>query len=267
MKHLIVNADDFGLSPGVSRGIALAAKNGVVTSTTIMGNMPDLESHLELLKETQTGLGIHLVLTAGKPLLASHLVQSLVDSQGKFSRNFLQAVHLAKPEELIHEWRAQIKHVLSLGVVPSHLDSHHHVHMSSKLMPIAITLAKEFGIPAVRRFTLRDVLREQDLKTCLPIGITVMSSVRTLSRSSLKYPRNLIALNEAGLDYLARLGPGVYEMFCHPGVVDEELRGKSSLLETREQELAMLTAPKTRERIIAAGFSLVSYGVLGRGSL
>jgi len=72
MKKLIVNADDFGRSPGINRGILDAHLNGIVTSTTVMINYPDAAPGLEqaLLKAPDLGIGLHLNLTSGRPVSA-----------------------------------------------------------------------------------------------------------------------------------------------------------------------------------------------------
>ena len=261
MKRVIINADDFGLSLGVSKGIALAAKTGVLTSTTIMGNMPELREHLKLLDGTQVGLGVHLVLSAGLPVLSPDIVPSLVDGQGCFRRNFRQAVRLATPQEVRQEWQAQIEHILSLGVKPTHIDSHHHVHMAPKLTRIAVELAHAYGIPAIRSITWRDVAREQGLRLAALVSPMVIPSARILARSGLKYPRSLIALTEENLGRLVSLGTGTYEIFGHPGIVDAQLRSKSSLLAEREDELRLLMTPSTRKILEQARVELVTFGV------
>ena len=69
-KQLIVNADDYGRSPGVSRGILRAHREGIVTSTTVMINQPDVEAQLEeALTYPRLGIGLHLVFSAWRPLL------------------------------------------------------------------------------------------------------------------------------------------------------------------------------------------------------
>ena len=86
MKKLIINADDLGLTPGVTRGIIKAHLNGIVTSTSAMMNSPHISQSLSAVnKEAPSlGLGVHLVLTWGKPLLPANAVPSLVDNQGNF---------------------------------------------------------------------------------------------------------------------------------------------------------------------------------------
>ena len=84
-KKLIINADDYGRSPGVSRGILLAHREGIVTSTTVMINQPDVESQLvEALACPELGIGLHLVFSAWRPILSPEEIPSLVDTDGFF---------------------------------------------------------------------------------------------------------------------------------------------------------------------------------------
>src|SRR5699024_11986375 len=85
MLKLIINADDFGYSRAVNYGIIDAHKKGVLTSTTLMTNMPGAEHAYKLGKEyNHLGIGVHLTLTCGKPLLDNH--QTLVDADGNFKK-------------------------------------------------------------------------------------------------------------------------------------------------------------------------------------
>lgn len=263
MKHLIINADDFGLSPGVNRGIAQAITHGVVTSTTVMGNMMDLPKQLSLLQGTRAGVGVHLTLTAGRPLVDSTAVPSLVNTDGNMRRSYRDAVRLAEVGHVELEWRAQIERVLALGVKPTHLDSHHHVHLAPKLVRLAVRLAKEYRVPAIRRLTLVDVLREDYLWRNIVALPLVLYSQRTMAQYDISYPQRLMSLSMKHLHNLKSLPEGVYEVFCHPGLVDEELKTKSSLLEQREKELNLLTSNQVKEIIKDSGFQLVSYAIYG----
>lgn len=264
MKRLIINADDFGLTPGVSRGIAHAMKCGVVTSTTVMGNMPGLEEHLTLLQGISgKSVGAHLTLSAGRPLMAPDLVPSLVNSNGYMRRNFREAVQAAEVRHVEMEWRAQIERIVALGVKPTHLDSHHHVHLAPKLVHLALRLAKEYEVPAIRRLTVCDVIKEDNLmQNVLALPLVLRSQI-AISQSDINYPRGLMSLSMRHLRGLTRLPDGVYEIFCHPGFVDDELRTKSSLLHVREEELAMLTSNEIQELIEQSTFQLVSYAIYG----
>ncbi|MGI8384785.1 chitin disaccharide deacetylase [Robertmurraya sp. P23] len=148
MIQLIVNADDFGFSSGVNYGIIDSHLNGIVNSATMMMNMEGTEQAIQLAKE-HPGLqvGIHLVLTCGKPLLQD--VSSLTNEEGYF--HSLSELHLKKDsvllEEVEREWTAQIEKFLSSGVPLTHMDSHHHVHTIEELLPVVQRLSKKYNLP------------------------------------------------------------------------------------------------------------------------
>ena len=129
IKRLIVNADDYGLSEGVCLGILKAHRDGILTSTTCMMNMENIEKYLEMTKDyPNLGLGVHLNITVGKPLTNV----SFVDEKGNFkSRDtYTNREAIVSQEELYQEWKAQIeKFIKIMGHKPTHLDSHHHVHL------------------------------------------------------------------------------------------------------------------------------------------
>src|SRR5512132_365248 len=131
MKRLIINADDYGRTPEISRGIREAHLRGVVTSTTCMMNLTNTGDDISIaLNETPNlGLGVHLVLTMGKPLSAPELVPSIVDENGnhlKYNPFFANIPNL-NMDEVKAEWRLQIERFIkAAGRKPTHLDSHHH---------------------------------------------------------------------------------------------------------------------------------------------
>src|SRR4051812_35977187 len=84
-RQLVVTADDFGISRGVNRGIVEAHRNGLVTSASLMPNLPSAEDALTRATTCpDLGLGLHLTLTAGRPLSPPDRVPTLVDADGQF---------------------------------------------------------------------------------------------------------------------------------------------------------------------------------------
>ena len=132
MRRIIVNADDFGLCGDVTRGILDAHRNGQVSSTTLMVNMPGTEEAVEVARQhPNLGVGLHFNLTEGRPLTD---VPSLVDSDGRFllrgdllRRGLRRAID---PADVRREFVAQLKRIHDLGIAPTHVDSHQHVHMA-----------------------------------------------------------------------------------------------------------------------------------------
>src|SRR2546426_717777 len=136
MRHLVVNADDFGLTAGVSRGVLEAHRHGLVTSTTTLVNLPPLpELDAEAAGCPGLGIGLHVNLTFGTPVSPTAKVPSLVDAEGRFPRDPLVVEARADADEIRREAEAQIEaFARRFGRLPTHLDSHHHVH---RLAPVA----------------------------------------------------------------------------------------------------------------------------------
>lgn len=249
MKSLIVNADDFGLTAGVSRGILEAHRTGIVTSTTLLVNRPVDAELLIQLKATRLGVGLHLNLTLGPPLSPPSAVPSLVDSEGKFIRDARQTAARAKPEEVERELRAQVdRFVALLGHPPTHLDSHHHVGRHSPIREIVWTLARDLGVP----------VRSQD------------DAIRQAARAAgLRTPDHFFGESgpdpywsaERLLSHLAALPEGFSEFMTHPGYFDAHL-AYSRYGQQREVELRGLIDSAVRKAVEAQGIKLCHFGDL-----
>ncbi len=125
MRALIVNADDFGLTRGVSAGILAAHHHGIVTSTTVMITLDIDREQLAAARDSGLGLGLHTNLTLGKPLTRG---RSLVDSSGAFVRDARRAAARAEARDVRAEVEAQVARFEKLVKrLPTHLDTHHHV--------------------------------------------------------------------------------------------------------------------------------------------
>src|SRR4030095_5868231 len=153
MKRLIINSDDYGRTPDISRGIREAHLQGVVTSTTCMMNIPTTAHDVAVaVHETpRLGLGVHLVLTMGKPILPRLAVSSIVDEDGNHLKYnpFIENLPRLNIDEVKAEWRAQIEaFIRAAGRRPDHLDSHHHSSFfTPELFRGMLELANEYGCP------------------------------------------------------------------------------------------------------------------------
>ena len=133
MTSLIVNADDYGLTAQVSAGIRHAHLHGIVTSATVLVNAPGAAEAVQTaLRECpQLGLGLHLTLTCGTPLLPPERIPSLAaqTAGGRFPRlaNLLAHAETVNPRDVQAEWQAQVDAFIQMsGRAPDHLDCHHH---------------------------------------------------------------------------------------------------------------------------------------------
>ena len=152
----IVNADDFGLSSSINKAIISAFQDGLISTATVMVNMPGFSEIRELMREyrLEKMLGIHLNITEGGPLTQMIASQSrFCDREGRFANKLPRNTLWLKSEEWIslrQELKAQIEECLKNEIHPTHIDSHHHIHTVWPVGTLVIRLAKDYGIQAVR---------------------------------------------------------------------------------------------------------------------
>ncbi len=276
-RHLVVNADDFGISRGVNRGIVEAYRSGVVTSASLMPNLPAAEDALTRATTCHDlGLGLHLTLTAGRPLSPPASVPTLVDGDGHFHvlGTLLARLSLGqiRTDDLRRELTVQVEWALRRGVRPDHLDSHHHVHVHPRVAPIVIGLAREHQIdwvrcpaeggpsPALLRIAPKDAARTVAIST---FGLMTRLLVRQAGLRTTRHFRGIglgTGFDERGLlTALDALPPGLTELMTHPGHPDQELAQLTVFAEGRDRELAALTAPAVRDLIRRQRIRLTSF--------
>ena len=157
MRRLIVNADDFGLTPGINRAIIEAHTRGIVTSATLMANMPAFDEAVRLAKAHPTlGVGLHFNLTQGRPIVAPEQVPSLLNERGEFLGTSTQLWQRAltrrlQREEIVLEFRAQVEKVLEAGLQLTHVDSHKHAHA---IAPVFAAINATLGLYNIRALRL-----------------------------------------------------------------------------------------------------------------
>jgi hypothetical protein len=222
MVKLIINADDFGYSFGVNYGIIDSHVHGIVNSATIMMNMPGASHAVKLAKQHPSlKIGVHLVLTCGKPLLPD--VKSLVDHHGYFKTlSQLKMGNDIDLYDLEREWTAQIEALYQTGLIPNHMDSHHHVHRMKAFYPVVKKLSDKFNLPVRKVGGLTDLAFYSDLFFDDFYGNGVTD----------KYFEELPS----------RIGDAqIIEVMVHPGYVDQPLLMGSSYNLQRIEETHILT--------------------------
>jgi chitin disaccharide deacetylase len=259
MKQLIVNADDYGRTPAISKGIRYAHHNGLVTTTTTMMNYATAQADLKIAQTEcpNLGLGVHLTLTSGSPVLPAAQIPSLVNAQGDFLKlGQLEQVYAdVNPTELKAEWRAQIEKFLATGTTIDHFDSHHHTaYYTDVSFGTLLDLAAEYGAPIRRPRALTEANDR--------LGFTE----RLLGQRPTRCPDHFItSFYDEGvtlpnlLHILQTLPEGLTELMSHPGYVDEEILSGSSYNSKREEELALLTNPEAKSALQSLGITLVTF--------
>lgn len=191
-KYLIVNADDFGRSRGINRGIFETHERGIVTSTSLMVFRPGArEAGAYARAQPRLSTGLHIELPA-QP--------SRRDRNRQMGAVWTETVSRSALDQL-NEFRTLV------GRDPTHLDSHRHSHRHEPLRSIALGLARDLRVP----------LRELDprIEFCGDFYGQRYGGLRRMKRT----PR---AISPQGLaEILAGIGSGVTELCCHPGYADD----------------------------------------------
>jgi len=282
MKYLIVNADDFGLTAGVNRAIVEGHQRGVITSTTVMVNMPGFAEAVRLARENpQLGIGLHFNITQGRPVADAAKVRSLLNAQGEFTgtsttlagRSILGQL---RTEEVIIELRAQLEKALDAGLTLTHADSHKHAHALPQVFAALARTLPEYGVGAVRMMLEKPRFGGTSLKAAKQraVGLGVARLCRTnrpaCRQSKLATTDAFFGVAQTGfwtkrwlMELIGRLPEGVSELMCHPGYADAELSQFETRLHiSRGQELQLLTDPEIKEKLAAQGVQLVNFSFL-----
>lgn len=281
---LIVNADDFGLSSSVNQGVIRAHREGFLTSATLLANGPAFEEAVELAGEnTDLGVGVHLNLVRGRPISPVGEVPLLVDGDGRFKKF---RVGRLTDEFLVQagiEYRRQVERVVAAGIQPTHIDFEKHHAWQGPLYMEACTVAKEFGIFAVRN------LREPVMWSLKVLGWPglVKAGQAMLLRKGFDFggglgscglagPERILGQSHIGgmseevwLRLAERLPGGVSEVMTHPGFPDEDGAqendmGVSWMGEGRRIEMEALVSKKVRQALASQGVRFEHYGMFSR---
>ncbi len=246
---VIINADEFGFSKGVNLGIAEAFENGIVTSTTIMANMPAFDHAVKIYKQNPAmNVGIHLTLTAGYPVLDNHT--TVVDQNGKFKNQgaFFSSVSRLDLEEILLEFDAQIKKALQAGIRLTHIDSHNHIHELEVFEYVLLELTSKYNLP-IRGINDRHINRfkKRGIKTCDDFSAEFYGQFATEAKM---------------IEIVNRTREKSIEIMCHPAYIDYELYHGAGDALKRMDELKVLTGQKLKTFFSASKFQLCGYGEL-----
>lgn len=260
---LIVNADDYGLTRNVSRGIREAHASGIVTSTSAMMNMEGVEGdlHVAALETPELGIGVHLTLTAGKPVLPVSQVSSLVDAHGRFYtlNSMPEVTQYFDLLQVYQEWKAQIEKMLNAGTVPDHLDSHHHIsYKYTPFLNIMLRLAREYNLPIRSDSVYKPVDYQQNSPDVLSANLNA-KKVPSPDFLITRFYGNAVSL-ELLEQVFAQLKKGTTELMTHPGISDESLASLSSYTKNRELELSLLSSKEVKSLLAQFAITLSTFG-------
>jgi len=275
--RLIVNADDFGLTSGVNRAIAELHNAGVVTSASLMACAAATEEAIELARSMPTlGVGCHIVLVDGEPVLPAHQIPTLVDRKtGRFPSSldkFLAGLFTGRirAAEIEAEAAAQVGLLQQRGVRLTHVDSHMHTHVFSAVLRPVLRAAGAAGIRAIRHpfepewaaratagASLRRIAALTALRTLEPRSRRILAGEGFVTTDGTIAIAGTGTLNASALrSLLERLPPGTWELVTHPGYNDASLaQVRTRLRASRDVERQSLLAVREFPAIQLASFA------------
>ena len=271
-RPLIVNADDYGLTAGVSQGILEAHAKGIVTSTSVLVLGRGFEQASRWLADTGSlEAGIHLAAVGeDAPVLSAREIPSLVDRRGRLRsswRSFLAAACRGGVDEadLEREFAAQLEVARGKGLVLSHVDTHQHLHLWPSVRDVVVRLAEANGIGAIRVPRSAAPVKGAGINQ-LADGLAARAAAAGLAS-----PDWAAGLDEAGrmhghqfvraLAHVSAPGHRSAEIGCHPGHA-ADARADYRWGYDWDSELQWLTSAEARRAVDHAGFYLAGYGAL-----
>ncbi len=260
---LVVNADDFGLTPDVSRGILKAHATGIVTSTSVIGICADPAAIALALSAAPTlGVGAQLCLVAGTPILGAAAVPSLVTAGGTFP-DHAREIYLRwargdlRGDDVEREFDAQVTRLRDAGLHLDHLNADRHLGFIPTVGRSVEAVARRHKIPGLRMAVERPNLGwlTEARRGAAAAALGTLAWLTRQQLGTLRHGPQTWGYIESGrldqiriLEILGRLGPGAHELICHPGDADDHC--------ARTGELRDLASPLVKEAVTRRGIRL-----------
>jgi hopanoid biosynthesis associated protein HpnK len=282
-RFLIVTADDFGLHESVNEAIEQASATGILTAASLMVAGPaaaDAVRRAQRLPKLRVGL--HVVLADGTASLAPNLIPGLADHSGHMdSRMFARGLrYFALPRvrsQLAAEIRAQFSAFAGTGLHLDHVNVHKHFHLHPSILELLLRIGREYGAAAVRVpdeplwFASRD-RRWAAAAGNLLLAPWIARMKRRLRAADVLHNDRIFGIADSGamdevklLQILARLPPGITEIYLHPATASGSAIAPSMSTYRHAAELAALQSPRVRAAIAAAGAAQGGYADVPRG--
>lgn len=252
---IIFNGDDFGITKACNHAIIDCFTNGVLTSTSLMSNMPAAAHAAQLMKEYPTlSVGLHLSLTVGKPLTKG--LKTIVKADGTLDKGILKDASKVDLDEIRKEMNAQFDRFVELcGKLPTHINSHHGIELVPGAEDILLELSKTYDLPIRRFFTLpqgnHPHCAYEIPKLCVipredwSIPITKEEIITFFTKEMLE-------------------SEDIYEVAAHPGYVDYELLQLSSLTTGRCYDAYNFMCEEIKQWVLENEIELITYEDLAK---
>ncbi len=272
--NLVVVADDLGASSSINRAVAGACDRGILTAASIVAGGEAYEEAVQIARSRRLSVGLHVTLCDGRAVLPHSRIPDLADRDGTMESNPVKAwLKCTRPgilPQIEAEIEAQFDRLETSGLVPTHVDSHHHLHMNPPIFKALCKQAARRGVTWIRipaeplsdivalrsrargmmsfaEWATFGVLKEYNLGIARRYGLENASRVYGLSRTG-----------DIDVHYLLRVvermrGP-LNELFTHP----------DDATESGLREFEALTSREVRDRLASLGVGLVGYRELSK---
>jgi predicted glycoside hydrolase/deacetylase ChbG (UPF0249 family) len=282
--RLVVNADGLGADAAVAAGVLRAHRDGIVTSTSVLGNCADLTAVRSVLAEApQLGVGAHLTLVGGAPVSNPGAVRSLVGPDGRFPARpselfLLWAQGALRADDVQRELDAQAARLCDAGLRIDHLDTRFHIGFLPVVGRAVETVARRHGIPGIRMAmeqpTLAWIVETPRGLMAAALGGLGWWTRRKLG--ALRHGPQTWGYVESGrldevriLEIIGRLGPGSHELICHPAEATTARSAERAASHAASdgwadpaRELRALTSPIVRHALAVRGVALCRWADL-----
>ena len=230
-RNLIINADDFNSDEERNRGILEAGEKGIVTSVSVIANLPfHAESVSKLKAVFGSRIGVHLNLTKGVPI--TRRATTLVDENNQFFKKknaWRRALmHQYELKEIEEEFAAQISRLRELGITPDHLDGNNHFHVFPRIAEVVARLARDFDIKKIRmpleKFQSPGHYFQPKAFKKYFFGLLAKRAFFVFKSFGLFFPEHFAGIQfpriseiESLRKFFRKLPSGTNELMCHPG--------------------------------------------------
>jgi chitin disaccharide deacetylase len=275
-RHLIVCADDFGCDVAVNEAVEIAHCRGILSAASLMVGAPAAADAIERARRLpKLRVGLHLVLSDGKPLLPPAELRGLVRRDGRFDDDQIRAglrwfLMPGPRRRLESEIRAQFEAFSATGLTLDHVNAHQHMHVHPTVARLVVKIGRDYGMRAVRlpKEPIR-VLRRAfpgEPRHAAIFRPAVAALRRRLRNEKLASNDYIFGIAWSGrmtedrlLGLLPHLPHGVSEIYCHPATHETRALVEAAPGYRHVDELGALLSPRVRNRIAELGIGLVGY--------
>lgn len=275
-KKIIINADDFGLSPGTNKAIEQLLNTGAITSATLMVNGPEFESAVDsiLTSERHWAIGLHVNVTQFSPVGTGDGLDALIDNKGQFrGRSALIRAWLTgrvSEDAIADEIRLQFDACIEKGVKIDHMDSHQHAHAVPVVNRAMSKVAKEKGVPTR---VLKPYIQNPSWKRMLKAKVLnwVTNRANNDKKGGLANNMTLASIFSTELlpsvmaysELLACCPSQLIELMVHPADVDVAHSALTRISDISQQDYDVLSSPEWSEFQRNCGYKFVTFSEIG----